>query len=198
MRFGYGWLCKRPTLYSKYSKHLVLLLGLLAFPFTSRLDKGALAEPLPPLKPPKPADPDPRTVRLKKFLSRLHCPVTYLAEDFVRAADENHLDWRLLPSISIIESSGGKAYKNNNIFGWGEGPQLFPSVRAGLNEVAFKLGKSPLYKNRDSLGKLRIYNPNENYPGLVTSVMNRISPVENLTTVRRVIRHQSELVYSTD
>ena len=44
MRFGYGWLCKRLTL---YSKQLVLLLGLLAFPFTSRLDKGAVAEPLP-------------------------------------------------------------------------------------------------------------------------------------------------------
>src|SRR5690348_15640068 len=167
MRFGYEWLCKKLTLYSKYSKQLVLLLGLLAFPFTSRLDKGVAAEPLPPLKPPKPADPDPRTVRLKKFLSRLHCPVTYLAEDFIHAADENHLDWRLLPSISIIESSGGKAYKNNNIFGWANGDWPFPTIRAGLHQVAFRLGKSLIYRNRSTEEKLKLYNPDETYPGRV-------------------------------
>jgi hypothetical protein len=195
MRFGYGWLCKRLTL---YSKQLVLLLGLFALPITSRLEKVAICKPLPPPRHPQPADPDPRAVRLKNFLARLHCPVTYLAEDFIHAADENHLDWRLLPSISIIESSGGKAYKNNNIFGWDQGEQLFPTIRAGINEVAFKLGRSPLYRNRDSAGKLRVYNPDESYAGLVTAVMNRISPVENLTPVRRVIRQQNEFVYSTN
>ena len=70
---------------------------------------------------------DPRTVRLKKFLTKLHCPVAYLSEEFVRAADDNHLDWRLLPSIAIIESGGGKAYirEKNNIFGWGGGEIYF-------------------------------------------------------------------------
>src|SRR5689334_17858692 len=170
MRFGYGSLLKRLTLYSKQ----LVVLGLFALPITSRLEKISIGKPLPAPKPPQPTDPDPRTVRLQKFFSRLHCPVAYLAEDFVRAADENHLDWRLLPSISIIESSGGKAYKNNNIFGWGEGPKLFPSVRAGLTEVAFKLGNSSLYKNRTSAAKLRLYNPDESYVGAVTTVMNRI------------------------
>lgn len=124
---------------------------------------------------------DPRTTRLKTFFSKLHCPVVDMAEDFIRAADDNHLDWRLLPSISVIESSGGKAYVNNNIFGWGTGgPLPFPSIRAGLNLVAFKLGKSSLYRNRDLFGKLRLYNPDESYPHRVINVMNRISPVVNL------------------
>ena len=195
MRFGYGLPYRR---FALYSKQLLLVLGFFSLPVTTRPEKTAGATPLPPTKRRGPAETDPRTIRLRRFLSRLHCPVTYLAEDFVQAADENHLDWRLLPSISIIESSGGKAYKNNNIFGWGQGPQLFPSVRAGLNEVAFKLGKSPLYRNRDSVDKLRIYNPDENYPGLVTSVMNRISPVENLASANRVFRRQNEFGYSTD
>ncbi|MBV9611265.1 MAG: glucosaminidase domain-containing protein, partial [Acidobacteriaceae bacterium] len=122
----------------------------------------------------------------------------YLAEDFVQAADENQLDWRLLPSISVIESGGGKAYRNNNIFGWNNGATLFPSIRAGLNEVAYKLSHSPLYRNRDIPGKLRLYNPDESYAGAVVSVMNRISPVVNLRRVNRTVSRQSQLAYATD
>ncbi len=138
---------------------------------------------------------DPRTVRLKRFLSSLHCPVVTMADDFVHAADDNHLDWRLLPSIAVIESSGGKAYINNNIFGWGYGgPIPFPSIRAGLNLVAFKLAQSPLYKDQDVLGKLRLYNPDENYPSRVMNVMKRISPAVELTPLRR----QSAYAYAAN
>jgi hypothetical protein len=110
--------------------------------------------------------------------------VLILAEEFVHAADDNHLDWRLLPSISVIESGGGKAYKNNNIFGWANGEYPFPSIRSGIHEVAYKLGRSPLYRNRDVVGKLRVYNPNEGYVENVVMVMNRISPVVNLAAAR--------------
>ncbi len=121
---------------------------------------------------------DTRADRLHNFLTKLHCPVAYLAPDFVAVADENHLDWRLLPSISVIESGGGKQYRNNNIFGWGiDGLQPFPSIRAGLSTVAFKLAQSSLYRRHDVLGKLRLYNPDESYPGRVVDVMRRISPV---------------------
>src|SRR5205823_5371402 len=146
------------------------------------------------LKQPQPASLDPRTVRLKKFFAKLHCPVIDLADEFVHAADDNQLDWRLLPSISVIESGGGKAYKNNNILGWNQGLEAFPTIRAGIHKVAFKLGKSPLYRDRDLLGKLRLYNPDENYPGSVLSVMNRISPEVNLEPVRRLVRYQPEKV----
>ena len=166
-------------------KHLLVALGLLTAPASTHLDRFAAAEALPP-KPAAPdkltpvPNPDPRTLRLSRFFSRLHCPVVDLASDFVRAADENHLDWRLLPSISVIESGGGKAYRNNNIFGWNNGLQLFPSIRHGIREVAFKLGRSPLYRNRDTVGKLRAYNNDDGYVQNVIAVMNRISPVVNL------------------
>jgi hypothetical protein len=192
MQVNYDWLRKG---LSRVPKQLTVVIGLLALPITTRLEKAAnVAKPLPPksLRPAPPADP--RAVRLTKFFSRLHCPVIYLAGDFIRAADDNQLDWRLLPSISVIESGGGKAYRNNNIFGWDNGNRFFPSIRAGLNEVAYKLGKSPLYKRRDVMGKLRIYNPDESYATNVMTVMNRISPVVNLKQVRQ----PNAFVYATD
>lgn len=175
----------------------MVVLGLFALPISIRLEKIASAEPVP-VRPAQPTSPDPRTVRLKRFLLRLHCPVVYLADDFVHAADDNQLDWRLLPSISVIESGGGKAYRNNNIFGWDNGQQAFPTLRAGLNQVAFKLGRSPLYRDKDSAGKLRLYNPDESYADNVMSVMNRISPIVNLKRAQRVVRRQNEFVYATD
>ena len=152
----------------------------------------AKASPEPPARvvavnTARPTGPDPRAVRLRRFLSKLHCPVAVMSEDFVQAADDNQLDWRLLPSIAVIESSGGKAYKNNNIFGWRKGDEVFPTIRAGLNHVAYKLGRSPLYRSRNSLAKLRLYNPNEEYPGNVMAVMNRISPLADL-------RHRPESI----
>ncbi len=123
---------------------------------------------------------DPRMVRLHQYLSRLHCPVKDLAEEFVHAADDNNLDWRLLPSISVIESGGGKAYKNNNIMGWANGDWIFPTVRAGIHHVAFRLGKSFLYRNRSTEEKLKLYNPDETYPTRVEDVMSQISPVIEL------------------
>jgi hypothetical protein len=140
---------------------------------------------------------DPRTIRLKKFLIKLHCPVAYLAEDFIHAADDNHLDWRLLPSIAIIESGGGKAYirEKNNVFGWGGGELAFPSVRAGLNQVAYELGRGPLYRRHNSLGKLHLYNPDENYAQQVLAVMRRISPIMKFHSTQEVIKRDGEYVY---
>jgi hypothetical protein len=119
-----------------------------------------------------------------------------MAAEFVHAADANRLDWRLLPSISVIESGGGKAYRNNNIFGWNNGLEPFPSLRAGLNLVASRLGHSPLYRNRDLAGKLRIYNPDESYAGKVLDVMNRISPRVNLQQAANRMLQQPGLAYA--
>ncbi|MBV9084151.1 MAG: hypothetical protein JOZ62_15855 [Acidobacteriaceae bacterium] len=174
-----------PKLLFRTRKQLILLLCLIALPpLETRLGKAARATPVALTMQESGSTPhqDPRLVRLRSFLARLHCPIADLAPEFIRAADANHLDWRLLPSISLIESSGGKAYRNNNIFGWNNGDQPFESIPAGIHEVAFRLGHSPIYRNRDSYGKLRLYNPDESYASAVIDVMNRISPVVNLRT----------------
>jgi hypothetical protein len=200
MQVGYTCLKGKASF---FSKQLMVALGLLALPITLRLEKVADARPVKPVKPVQPVggDPqstDPRTVRLKKFLGHLHCPVAPLADDFVNAADDNQLDWRLLPSISVIESSGGKTYRNNNIFGWNNGLQLFPTIRTGIHEVAYKLGRSSLYRDRDVVGKLRIYNPDPSYTDRVLSGMQRISPVVNLKPASRLMRRNNQFVYAAD
>ncbi|HTB16520.1 MAG TPA: hypothetical protein VK708_00330 [Bryobacteraceae bacterium] len=117
---------------------------------------------------------DPRLSRLQKYFGDRDCPLRDSAKDFLVAADQNHLDWRLLPSISIIESSGGKDYKNNNVFGWASCKEKFTSVRAGIHYVAAQLGKSRRYKDKDIDSKLQLYNPVPEYSQRVKAVMRAI------------------------
>lgn len=171
----------------------MIIAALVTLPLTAKLETVPAPKPVPEKQPQKAVKPDPRAIRLRGFFAKLHCPVLNLSEDFVQAADKNQLDWRLLPSISIIESGGGKAYRNNNLFGWNNGDEVFPSLRAGLDLVAFKLGKSPLYRNRDVVGKLRIYNPDASYPGKVIDVMNRISPAPSVRIPAPLFQQSSVL-----
>lgn len=193
MRFGYSWL-KQSVRFCP--KQIVMGLSLIALPVSVCFNRAAASgeKPLPslPVRAKAPVGGaataiserlDPRAARLRNFLLRLHCPVSNMAGDFVRAADENHLDWRLLPSISVVESGGGKAYRNNNIFGWANGNKPFDSVRAGIREVAFKLSRGPRYRNQDVAGKLRVYNPDEDYAPAVLRLMNRISPASDARQV---------------
>jgi hypothetical protein len=119
---------------------------------------------------------DPRLKQLKDFFSRLQSPAEVYASDFLIAADRHSLDWRLLPSIAIIESGGGKAYRNNNIFGWDSCRRKFVSIQHGIHAVADRLRNSKLYRNKDLDGLLQTYNEDEEYPLRVKSVMRRLGP----------------------
>jgi len=119
---------------------------------------------------------DPRRSHLEKFFGDRGCPARELAEDFLLAADRHGLDWRLLPSIAFLESTGGKAYRNNNIMGWGSSGRAFSSVRAGIHHVAERLKNSPYYRTKQLRGILRTYNPSPAYPGRVARIMELIGP----------------------
>ena len=114
---------------------------------------------------------DLRLTLLKRFFEKRDAPAQAHVQDFILAADRNELDWRLLPSISVVESGGGKQYKNNNILGWGSCQQKFPSVKAGIHSVAKRLSTSNLYKHKGVEGILRTYNTNADYPSRVKRVM---------------------------
>jgi hypothetical protein len=115
-----------------------------------------------------------RQLRIERFFEKNGCPLTFLAADFVQEADANALDWRLLPSITFVESSGGKYYANNNIFGWNSCHTRFKSVREGLHVVAATLGKSTLYRYKGTDDILKTYNPHPEYAGRVKSVMQTL------------------------
>jgi hypothetical protein len=123
---------------------------------------------------------DPRLDELLHFLKVNECPSVAFAQDFLAEADAHNLDWRLLPSISLIESGGGREARNNNIFGWDSGKASFPSVREGIRFVADQLSNSELYRDKDVDGILHTYNPTPGYAARVKTVMARLSPAESL------------------
>jgi len=148
-------------------KDFLLVAGLLAAPATVSVQQYKAS---PTVK-----ENDPRLTRLQKFFGDRDCPLRDSAKDFLVAADQNHLDWRLLPSISFVESSGGKTYANNNVLGWGSCKEKFASVRAGIHYVAAQLGKSRRYKGKDTDSKLQLYNPLPEYSQRVKAVMRTIA-----------------------
>ncbi|WKZ24251.1 MAG: hypothetical protein QY312_01430 [Candidatus Dojkabacteria bacterium] len=76
-----------------------------------------------------------KVAAVKSFFKRYKAPLEAHAEDFVRAADSYGIDYRLLPAIAMIESSGGKfLFRPYNPFGWGRSG--FPSFTAAIYDVA--------------------------------------------------------------
>lgn len=119
---------------------------------------------------PTPA-PDNRIKVVKDFLISYGSPMVDSAEDFVRAADENNLDYRLLPAIAGVESTFGKftpecAYFN--AFGWTSsvspcGFYRFESYREAIFIVAEGIGRGQTYSRFQETKRIsdfaKIYNP---------------------------------------
>lgn len=122
---------------------------------------------------------DIREAVLRRFLKENHSPAETYAEAFVMEADAHQLDWRLLPSLAIIESGGGQRQniRGNNMFGWDNGARRFSSATEAIHHVAEALASARAYKGKDLSGKLAAYNQTPGYRSLVTNVMHRISPL---------------------
>jgi len=119
--------------------------------------------------------PDPRIARLEKFFEIYHCPTPRYTSQYLRAADRYGLDYRLLPAVSIRETSCGKnANQRNNPWGYHPGRQDFPSIEAGLEVLAQRLAENSLYKGKTLPDKLFTYNPMPAYVDEVTWIMRQI------------------------
>jgi hypothetical protein len=121
---------------------------------------------------------DPRLKSLNQFFQRTSCPAVKYVSAFLEAADRYDLDWRLLPSISYVESTGGKSAPNNNLFGWDSGRAQFASPAASIHEVGYQLSHSALYRDKDTDGILATYNSNAEYAAKVKFVMRSIAAEE--------------------
>ena len=145
----------------------VIAAGLLGFAGSAMpLNRAASIQP----------HPDTRLTKLRRFFVSRADPISHLAEDFILTADRNGLDWRLLPSIAVVESSGGKYQQNNNIFGWDNGATKFTSIQRSIGVIGERLGRMRYYKNKDLNGFLRTYNPVGDYPSRVKKVMRALDP----------------------
>lgn len=120
---------------------------------------------------------DIRLEALQQYLANR--PVQKYSADFLEAADRYKLDWKLLPCLSIVETSGGKHVRSrNNIFGWNSGRARFRSVREAIYHVAERLAQAPHYEGKTVHHKLSRYNPSRGrYAKRVQSVMWRLGQV---------------------
>lgn len=89
---------------------------------------------------------DGRAKILKDYLAQYNSPLQYQAQNFVDAADQNQLDWKLVAAISGVESTFGKFIPGGyNAWGWGVyGNQAlgFKSWKDGINTVSQGLRKN--------------------------------------------------------
>lgn len=121
---------------------------------------------------------DARLSMLQSFFQYAHSPLKALAGEFLEAADRHGLDWRLLPSISMVETGCGRTAVGNNLFGWNSGLKRFASAREAIRVVAARLAESKLYRGKDLNALLATYNSHPRYAARVRSVMGQIGPSE--------------------
>jgi hypothetical protein len=121
---------------------------------------------------------DPRVTTLQRFFEKSECPAAEYAGEFLEVADQYALDWRLLPSIAYVETTGGKASTYNNLFGWDSGRARFANPEAAIRSVGAHLAQSSLYRSKSLDKILATYNPTGDYGRKVKSVMRRIASVQ--------------------
>lgn len=155
----------------KFLKGGIFFLGMVSLPVAMSPTQSK-ATPIPDYRN------DPRLETLRKFFHHMDCPAERMAQVFLEAADAYDLDWRLLPSLSFVETTGGKAARNNNLFGWDSGRAKFPSPAAAIHAVGYRLANSEVYRGKKLDTLLAIYNPNPQYGRKVKSVMHSIAPAE--------------------
>lgn len=103
----------------------------------------------------------------------------------VEEAEKNDIDWRLIPAISVIETTGGRHLcKNpkagNNPFGWGSCKIGFKSFDEAIEKIALNLGgNNPKtahhYDGKTTLEIINKYNP----PSIVPDYSKKIFKVMN-------------------
>ena len=117
---------------------------------------------------------DKRHERLETFFQSFGCPAPYYAKEYVGAADSYAIDYRLLPAISVLESTCGIYQRQNNRWGWDSARKGFASFRAGLEYIARQLAQGKYYKNKTLDEKVRMYNPRPQYARMVKKLMLKI------------------------
>jgi hypothetical protein len=98
--------------------------------------------------------PDPRAAYLERFFHRYHCPAPYHVVEYLRAADDYQLDYRLLPAISVRETQCGVTETENNRWGFRNGQHSFPSVEEGIEFMAHRLAGHVYYRGKTLQQKL--------------------------------------------
>ena len=117
---------------------------------------------------------DARTAKLASFFKAHQCPEPFHAAEYVAAADMYSMDYRLLPAVSVRESTCGLHQRLNNFWGWDSARTGFESVGRGIHYILSQLAWGRFYRGKSLDQKLHMYNPNPQYVHEVRELMREI------------------------
>lgn len=131
-----------------------------------------------------------RADAIDAYFRKYGMPLEGTGAAFAKAADDNDLDWRLLPAISVIETTGGEnacpgTYKRTgnkgytyNVFGWGSCKITFSSYGDAITTLAVNLSGNDKdtamhYQGKTIRQILEKYNP----PSIVPDYADRVMQI---------------------
>ena len=128
---------------------------------------------------------DSRAQQIDAYFAKWDLPLAGQGAAFVAAADKYDLDWRLVASIAMIESTGGKFACGKNPFGWGSCKIRFNSYEEAIETVSKHLaGKhkntARYYANKNTVQILQAYNPPSIVPDYAQKVMRVMNKIDDM------------------
>ena len=130
---------------------------------------------------------DVRVAALQNVLKKYDSILVPEAENFVHYADKHGIDWRLLASISGLESGFGAQYVHGsyNAYGWGGGYLYFENWEDGINTISLALRKNYYDHGADTVAKIGpIYAASPYWSSRISSYIEEIDEEYiNLTTL---------------
>jgi hypothetical protein len=128
------------------------------------------------------------------FFKEHNMPLEGKGMKMVEEAEANNIDWKLVASISAIETTGGRSMcKNpkapNNPFGWGSCKIGFKSIDEAIEVVSKHLGGNAESTAKHYAGKttkeiLQKYNPPSIVPKYADKVMKIMDEIgQNVDTI---------------
>src|SRR5262249_29722655 len=97
---------------------------------------------------------DQRVEKLEKFFKAYSCPQPYYIDRYLRSADDHLIDYRLLPAISVRESTCGQYDHRNNRWGWDSARTGFKSVENGIDFISEQLADGDYYRGKSTDDKI--------------------------------------------
>lgn len=120
---------------------------------------------------------DNRVKALESVFEKHNSPLLPYAKAYVDMADKYNVDWKLLPSISGLESSFGlhQMPGSHNSYGWGGGLIYFNSYEEGIQTITSTLRSNYYDRGADTVYKIApIYAESPTWAPRVTRFMDEI------------------------
>lgn len=130
------------------------------------------------------AERESKAAKIDAYYAKYDLPLAGHGMHMVLVAEENNLDWRLLPAIAMRESTGGKFACGNNPFGFGSCKIKYENFDEAIDTVAGHIGGNNVktakyYANKTLEKKLLAYNSViPTYTAEIKSIMGKIENTE--------------------